>query len=210
MKFQPAHFRIRDKFILPMPKMTLPIYKLITKPWMADLRNYLHQIPPNSTGSPISIASSDSNYENVLLNWLLSAAVNTNPPLSHILVLSLDKPLHDTLVTHGFDSVYVDYRDLLASDVLKNIQNSDRLAFHVVMVLRLTVMRLMNHWGYDAANYDTDAIILKNPEDLYYGEFKDSDVIGSRGRFPESVKNVFGLTLCAGVFMVKSTQQTGM
>ena len=209
MKFQPDHFVIRDGFSLPLPRITLPIHNLITKQWMADLRNYLYKIPPNSTGSPISIASSDSNYENVLINWLISATVNVHPPLSHILILSLDKPLHERLLNHGFDSVHVDAKDLFASNMLSKIQHSDRLAFYVVMVLRLTVMRLLNHWGYDAANYDTDAIILRNPELLYYSDFNSSDVIGSRGRFPESVKDVFGLTLCAGVFMVKSTHQTG-
>ena len=140
-----------------MEEYTLPIKNLIKKQWMMDLQAYLHRISP---GSLISIASGDSSYENVLLNWLISATVNTYPPLSHILILSLDRPLHKTLVDHGFDSLYVDYNDLLAS----NLQDDNRgrpLAFYKVMVARLTVMRLMNHWGYDTANYDTDAIILK-------------------------------------------------
>ncbi len=201
------HFVIGDEFTLPMPRLTLPISNLITKQWMMDLRNYLSKIPSNSL---ISVTSGNSKYENVLLNWLISATVNTDPPLSHILILSLDKPLHQTLVEHGFDSVYVDFKDLLASDILERLQQRKHTVYFVLMILRQTVMRLMNHWGYDAANYDTDAIILKNPEQLYYGDFMNSDLIGSRGTFPGSVRKVLGLTLCAGTFMSKSTLETGI
>ena len=195
----PDQFVIEDDFTLPMEEYTLPIKKLIKKQWMVDLQDYLHKIPP---GSLISIASGDSSYENVLLNWLISATVNTYPPLSHILILSLDRPLHKTLVDHGFDSLYVGYKDLLASNL--HSENHKRpLAFYKVMVTRLTVMRLMNHWGYDTANYDTDAIILKNPEHLYYRDFKSSDLIGSKAAVPN-------LSMCAGVFMTKSTPRIGI
>ena len=78
----------------------------------------------------------------------------------------------------------------------------------MVMVMRLTVMRLLNHWGYDAANYDTDALILKNPEQLFYDDLESSDLIGSRG-YSSVVKDVLGLALCAGVFMIKSTLGAG-
>lgn len=170
---------------------------------MKDLQNYLHKIPPESNGgsSLISILSCDSSFEDVLMNWLISATVNTHPPLSHVLILSLDQGLHRTLVKHGFDSVYVHSKELLV--------HADFSAFYVVLIVRLTVMRLLNHWGYDAANYDTDAVILKNPKHLYYGELQSSDFIGSRGKFPLKAVKKFGMALCAGVFMVKSSPETG-
>ena len=210
MKYQPQHFVIQDEFTLPMPRLTLPIYDLITKRWMGNLRNYLRQIPPHSITSPISIVSCDSKFTDVLINWLISATVETHPPLTHILVLSLDRPLHTTLTQHGFKSIHIDAKDLLSPEALYMVQDSSRRAFYVVMVMRLTVMRLMNHWGYSVANYDTDAIILKNPEQLFYRDLNASDVIGSRGKFPTSVKNVLGLTLCAGMFVTKSTPGTGI
>lgn len=210
MKYQPHHFVIQNNFTLPMPRLTLPIYDLITRKWMEELQNYLYQIPPHSTSSPISIVACDSKFKDVLLNWLISAMVKTQQPLlSHVLILSLDQPLHSMLAGHGFDSILVEPCELLASSILQKVEASHRKGFYVVMVLRLTVMRLMNHWGYDVANYDTDAIILRNPERLYYDDFSSSDLIGSRGKFPTSVRNVFGLTLCAGVFMVKSTPEIG-
>lgn len=210
MKYQPYHFVIQDDFTLPMPRLTLPIYELIQRDWMEKLRDYLYQIPPNSTKSHISIVACDSKFKDVLLNWLISAMVTTQPPLSHILIFALDRPLHSVLVEHGFDSVLVDPQDLLSASMLRGVEGSIRKAFYIVMVLRLTAMRLMNHWGYGVANYDTDAIILKNPEQLFYVDLSSSDLIGSRGKFPVSVRAVFGFTLCAGVFMVKSTPEIGM
>lgn len=204
------HFVIRDDFTLPVPKATLAIYDLIRQQWMEDLRAYLHKIHPhNSNNSLISIVSCDSKFKGFLLNWLISATIDTHPPLRNILVLSLDQPLHRTLVKHGFDSVYIDSKELLMPFLLSELQASNRPGFHVVMILRLTVMRFLTHWGYDAANYDTDAIILKNPEHHYYADFNSTDIIGSRGKFPTKVFDVFGLTLCAGVFVIKSSPETG-
>ena len=209
MKYQPHHFVIQNNFTLPTPRLTLPIYDLITREWMAELRSYLYRIPPRSTNAPISIVACDSKFKDMLLNWLVSAIVHIRPLLSHILIFSMDQPLHSILVRHGFDSILVEPQALLSPGLLQKVEGSHRKGFYVAMVLRLTVMRLMNHWGYAAANYDTDAIILRNPDQLYYTNFNSSDLIGSRGKFPTSVRGIFGLTLCAGVFMVKSTPGIG-
>ena len=71
-------------------------------------------------------------------------------------------------------------------------------------------MRFLNHWGYDVANYDVDAIVARNPEPLYYDTFKESGVIGSHGHFPSRIQDIWGgSTMCAGAFMVKSGPETG-
>ena len=212
MKFQPYHFVIQDHFTLPMPKATVPVHDLIRQQWMAELRNYLLNILPStrSSQSLISIVTCDSKYEDVLLNWLISAKVNTQPPLKNVLVLALDRELQESLKDHGFDSVYVDSEALLAPRILAQVAGKHHSAFYVVMIVRLTVMRFLNHWGYDTANYDADALVLKSPELLYYEELGDSLLIGSRGRFPDEARGVLGLTLCAGVFMIKSSSMTGI
>ena len=71
-------------------------------------------------------------------------------------------------------------------------------------------MRLVNHWGFDAANYDTDAIILKNPEPLYYKQYQDSDFIGSYGHSPLDIKQEWGIAICIGAMMIRSSNNTGM
>ena len=71
-------------------------------------------------------------------------------------------------------------------------------------------MRFLNHWGYDVANYDVDAIVARNPEPLYYDTFKDSGVIGSHGNFPSWIGDTWGgSTICGGAFMIKSGPETG-
>ena len=207
MQYQPDHFVINYSLTLPMPQVTLPIYELIKQQWMADLRKYLYKIPPNAI---ISIVSSSSSYLNLLLNWLISATIETNPPLSNILVLSIDQSLHEILVRHNITSIYIDFRGLFYPKMVSILQKKHKVAFRIVMVMRLTVMRILNHWGYDVANYDVDAIIINNPEYLYYKVFNSSNVIGSRGKFPEFVRRIFGITLCAGAFMIKSTTGSGI
>ena len=208
MQYQPHHFVIRDGFTLPFSNLMLPIQLLIRQKWMADLRDYLYEINPNGS-SPINIVSSDFKYKDVLLNWLVSATIKTQPPLRHVLVLSIDQPLHTLLIKHGIHSVYIDPQTLIRPNTLKLLKSSLRRAFKIVMMMRMVVMRLMNHWGYDVANYDIDAIILRNPTQLYYTKFNNSDLVGSKGRFPEEIKATLGLTMCAGVFMIKSTSNTG-
>lgn len=210
IRCQPDHFVIKEGFTLPVPQATWPIHNLLCEDWMIALRKFLGKISPNGS-TPISLVSSDSKYEDMLLNWLISATLKTTTtPLSHILVLSLDSSLHRTLERHSFNSIYVDSAILLRPNLLSILQAKQNLAFNMVMILRITVIRLLNHWGYDVASYDIDALVIRNPEELYYGEFSSSDLIGSKGRFPEQVKDVLGITLCAGVFMIKSTPNTGM
>lgn len=194
-----------------MPSVTLPIHELDQQDWVEQLRSILRKIPPSSSNrSPITIVSCDFKFKGVLLNWLVSALVATHPPLSHVLVLAVEKPMQKLMAKHGFDSIYADANQLMPSSVIKYVQTHSRTPqLPLVMIMRLTVMRLLNHWGYDVANYDTDAIILKNTEQLYYGELSGSDFIGSRANFPAPASKMFGLTMCGGVFMIKSSPETG-
>lgn len=203
---QPHQFIIRDGFTLPFPKQTLSIRDLIRQRWMEDLQSYLHTVSPNSL---VSIVAADSTLKDMLINWLVSAVVRSNHRLSQTLVLSLDQPLYQTLTEHGINTVYMDPKELLGHDISSNSNAKRGKMFKMAMISKVTVMRLMNHWGYDVASYDIDAIILKNPEQLYYLEFKSSDMIGSRGTYPSKVRKLFGVTLCAGAFMIKSTPKTG-
>ena len=81
-------------------------------------------------------------------------------------------------------------------------------AFHLILVLWLTVIRLLNYWGYDAANLDADALILKNPESLHQ-KFIENDLLGSRGIYPFNLSWKWGATICGGVFMIRSTPNSG-
>ena len=195
-------------FNLPVPFATLLQGQLLQVKWIQELRGYLNTVTPDS--GPVTIVSSDYSYREILLNWLISALVRVDRPLSNVLVLSLDSSLHALLQGKGFACIHVPPDQLLRSVVINRLALTGHVAFTQVHILRLTVMRLVNHWGYDVANYDTDAIILKNPEPLYYKQYQDSDFIGSYGHSPLDIKQEWGIAICIGAMMIRSSNNTGM
>ena len=82
------HFTIRPPFSLPVPLATLPLSQILRTHWLQALRNFLDSLNPHS--GPVTIVTSDYSYREVLLNWLISAHVRVDRPLSNVLVLSLD------------------------------------------------------------------------------------------------------------------------
>ena len=194
-------------FSLPVPFATLPLGQLLQVQWMQELRHYLNAVTPDS--GPVTIVSSDYSYREILINWLISALVQVDRPLSNVLVLSLDSSLHALLQGKGFACIHVPPEQLLRSVVINRLALTGHVAFTQVHILRLTVMRMVNHWGFDVANYDTDAIILKNPEPLYYKQYRDSDFIGSYGHSPMDIKQEWGIAICIGAVMIRSSNNTG-
>ena len=201
----PGSFEIRQPFSLPVPFATLPLEQILHTEWLQALKDFLHTLKPDS--GPVTIVSSDYKYSEVLLNWLISALIRVDRPLSNVLVLSLDSSLHALLQRRGFASIHVPPESLVRPALIAKLKY--HVAFTQVHILRLTVMRFISHWGFDVANYDTDAIIMKNPEPLYYKQYKTSDFIGSYGHFPQEMQREWGIAVCIGVVMIKSSKQTG-
>ena len=197
----PSRFLIKQPFSLPVPFATKPIKELLQTEWVKELQAFLTTV----TAGPITIVSSDYNYRDVLLNWLISATIKVKTPPSNILVLSLDESLYRLLQAREIPCIHIAPASLIAVKI-----TGGHAGFRQVHITRLTVMRLINHWGYDVANYDTDAIILKNLEPLIYRFSKDVDLIGSYGAFPQLLRNKWGgVAVCIGVVILRSSPQTG-
>ena len=124
--------------------------------------------------------------------------------MKNILVISFDSPLHELLQRVGIESVLVP-PESLASQYGMCVAHD----FYKLLMARVTVLRLINYWGYDVAHYDTDAIILKNPLSLY-NKHADSDVVGSTGVWPFELSKKWGFTLCMGTILFRSTLQIGI
>ena len=152
---------------------------------------------------PIAIVASNSKYTDALLNWLIASVVKLKDPIKNILVLSLDSSLQNLLRMRRIDFLYV------LPSTLANIKHSKHEAIKQVEVVRLTVMRILNHWGFDVVNYDSDAVILRNPQPIY-DRYPGSDVIGSAGTFPNEIYIKWGVTVCMGVVMIRATNRTGI
>ena len=199
---KPQQLITHESFSLPEPAATRPLEEILQSEWVGQLKAFLGTV----SSGPVTLVSSDYGYREVLLNWLMSAMIRLAKPLSNILALSLDASLYRLLASKGIPCVYISPNALLRP----SIKLTKHIGFTQVHIMRLTVMRLINHWGFDVANYDTDALILKNPEHLYYtGSLKDRDFIGSYGHFPNTLLKKWGVAVCIGVVFIRSTPQTG-
>ena len=73
---------------------------------------------------------------------------------------------------------------------------------------RTLALRLINYWGYDVATYDSDAVILKNPQVLY-DDRAQFNLIASASIWPPHISREWGFALCAGVLYIKASSATG-
>ncbi len=192
----------RNLSSLPIPgSLSKPVTQVLQQTWVKDLQAFLAKLP--SCSSLVSVVCADSSYREVLLNWLISAILKPETPLSNILVIALDGKVHRLMVSRGFSSVLVRPASILeATSPGLRVQS-------VVFLTRLSVLRIINSLGYSVVHYDTDTIILRNPEALYRSHW-GSDVVGSVGWWPYILsRKPPGFTLCMGVILFRSTPQTG-
>lgn len=195
-------FDIHQPFSLPQPVATMTVEELLDTVWMKELKQFLTRVPKSR--KPVALVTSDHALRGVLLNWLIAAVAVVRPPVSSILVLSLDKSLYELLNARGIPCIHV-----ASTSFLKPTMKLEKhVPFSQAMIIRLTVMRLLNHWGFNVVNYDTDAVIMRNPY-LIYQRHSQADIIGSHGLFPTWIRQSWGLTLCIGVTVVRSSPRTG-
>ena len=138
--------------------------------WVTDLCYYLSTY---NHSREISLVTSNSKYTDVLLNWLIAATVKSGIPTKSILVISLDSTIHRLMLAKQFRSILIPPWTLIAKGV-----NFSQPFEEGYAVTRLAVMRIINHFGYDFVMYDSDAVILKDPQPLY-DALPHEDIIGS-------------------------------
>lgn len=197
----------KNSFLMPQtPPPNLPWNKkdlninptsLMNQPWVRQLWEFLQTKIDKQF--PIVITSSSFSYQSSLLNWLAQALVRTEEKdsLKNILILSLDKKLHSFLSAKNFSSLY-----------LPPFFGSRNEGILCIEIARLITMRLINFWGYNVINYDSDAYILKNPQSLFE-LYPESHVIGSESYMPHDLHDKWGVTLCMGVVYIKASPETG-
>ena len=192
-----TRFSIADYFAFPHPGGALKDRtQLLDSGWVNKLKWILLRWKPSSR--KIIMVSSNYQYIAVLLNWLISTVVVARLNLDNILVVSLDKNTHSLLQARGICSLLVIPSSLFEKHVTPSL-----------WMTRLIIIRLLNHWGYDVAHFDADALIVQNPEPLF-DQFNESAIIGSQGSFPSTLSHKWGATICAGVMVIRSCKETGI
>ena len=184
-------------FTLPCPGVYKPTDEVMQSYWVKPLL----QLLSNATARLVTLVVANRAYEDILLNWLISATVTTSPPIRNIVVVAMDEGLHYLLQYRGIPSIYA------AATSLFVCKHKFHRYFEIVMMTRLLFMRLINRLGFDCAMYDIDAIILRNPESLY--DAHPTDIVGSRGALPKLLLKKWNVTICIGAVLIRSNKRTG-
>ena len=193
-----GRFRIKQPFHFPQPHYSKADSFLLKSRWVLQLQNFLSTVE----GNQVSLVTANQEHQDVVLNWLISAYTVANPPLKNVLVLTLDEPLHNLLQGQGIATLHI------SPGIIIEPSAGITRAFSQVHIVRLTVVRLINHYGYDLVNYDSDAILLKSPQ-IYFEKHKHADMIGTFGKGPMGLFKEWGVTLNTGVLLFRSNQAIG-
>lgn len=196
-------FAVGKDFTFPHYFVYRTVNEVLASRWVKDLKQFLQSVYPSKL---VTVTCATYSFVPNLLNWLVSAQVIANPPLDNVLVISFDERTHRLLTIKGINTIYVPFWAVLRVPIFYVFR---QWHFGKIWMARMAVMRLINHWGFDVQHFDTDAIILKNPQPIFES-FPTSDVIGQKAMMPfELGYGQWGFTLCMGAILFRSTPQTG-
>ena len=203
-------FPLDDSYSLPF-QGTLMTSSLQTVEWPKTLKNFLQHL--QSPHDPVVLVVADNSFKPVLINWLIFSQLNLNPPLKNVLIVTNDDELCLFLAGKKLNNcLSVPLSTLLQGPVLNSLThmfNQKRSRITQLCLIRTSVMRILNRWGFDVANFDSDAIILRNPLPLLR-EYPGADIVGTfGGGLPQPLRIEWGLVLCMGAIVVRSTSATG-
>ena len=175
-------FEIKPPFSFPQPDGIYSVETISRRKWIQRLADILSK----KSHKTVYLLACDSNAYPSLLNWLVSAYVNTEIDIEDILVLSLDERIYRKLNERDISTVYIKMEDFIRHHYLLSMRKEQ---FQFYAIARMSVARLISHWGYDVAVFNVDAIPLKDPLSLYK-VFSDSDIVSSHSlrEDPESGK----------------------
>ena len=198
-------FLVRQPFTLP-DDYSRSLKEILAQDWVCDLQSFLKNL--NKEKHSVNMIAANSNFTDPLLNWLIASLMRLEEPMDDVIVISLDKDLHDLLIGRGIPSLLVTPDSVMRTEDFPEVYHRHNGFYQA----RMMVMRLINHWGYDAANYDTDAVMLRNLQSIYDApENADVDIFaGFAISFPPVLHKKWGATLCNGAWLVRSNARTGI
>ena len=198
------NFLIRQPFTLP-DDYSRSLKEILAQDWVCDLQRFLKNIDDEK--HIVNMIAANSNFTDPLLNWLIASFLRLEEPMIDVVVISLDEDLHNLLINRGIPSLLVTPGHMMRTEDFPEVYHMHNGFYQS----RMMVMRLINHWGYDTANYDTDAVILRNPQVIYDDpENAEIDIFaGFAISFPPVLHKKWGATLCNGAWLVRSNPRTG-
>ena len=148
----------------------------------------------------VMVITSDR-YLPVLLNWLLFFH-ELCPDQSSLYFMCVDKQAESGMRRVGLECHSFAQHGNSASQLPLTANNANKL-----WLMRARLTKTLLDQGLDVLLSDADALWLQNPFDELE-RHPTSDLIASRGRFPEDVSRVYGATICMGFVYIKSNPRT--
>ena len=174
-------------------------------PWIKELYQLL--VHTNTSWSPqVNLLVADKKAVELLLNWLIIALVGLAEPLQNVVVLGIDVQVCDLLHPRDIFCIYIDPDTIILPPELTKSFFSRRF---LAPQIRLLVSRLVNYWGYSLATYDTDALILKNPQALYDAHKEVTVIAGAANVGPSLAVKKWGFAVCPGAMLIRSGPAAG-
>ena len=194
-----------SQVLFPYPKITHQPHEILNSPWATKMKAKLEAV---IIGKQLTFLTASLNYLPILINWLIHAKLNALPLMENLLVVCVDKQCHEILSRKGIVSQLVQVTDIIYS--MKDMD--DNKVFSARVITRLTVLRLLNYWGYDVLVMDIDALLINNIQPIF-DHFSDSDIIVSTANaqncIPSAARNAWGFCLCIGLLLIRSNTNTG-
>ena len=139
---QSIDFTIREDFTFPHTNAFQEVEKVLQSDWVQQLKSFLTSIYPSRT---VTITVVTESFIPNLLNWLISANLVADPPLENIITVAFDKPVYQILTDKNLPVILVPFKSVL---------KGNKMEMSNVVITRLAVFRLLNHWGYDVQQFD--------------------------------------------------------
>ena len=197
------NIELDSQFKLPWPD-SISLERLKRTKWIHELYQFVKNTEPPG---PITLVASDSGYVEGVLNWLIRTKLMLKEPMRNVLIVTNDEPLHRFLSCKNITNLHVPWEDVVLNTP-KGPFDFLGAGMVQILVVRVGVIKVLNHWGYDVRNYDADAIIMRNPHHVYE-QYPDSDVVGTYGgMMPLDLYSKWGVVLCMGAVMFRSTNKT--
>ena len=187
---------------MPFPEYIKSREELQKSECVSELYNFLLSLD-KSVSPHVNMVFGDSQHTNLVLNWIIAALLRLQPPLHNVMVISLDRLLCDTLV-----AMKLPLTCIVVSVECIFAWSNQHDNWGKRMKVRQPVLRLINYWGYDVAAYDSDAVLLRNPQPLY-DERPHVSVLASSGTYPDDLFRKWGFTLCAGTLILRASPSIG-
>ena len=193
-----------SEILFPYPNITHLPHEILNSLWAFKMKAKLEA---SRKDKQLTVVMVSINYLSVLINWLVYAKLNAMPLLGNLLVVCVDQYTHEILSRKGILSQFVNVTDIIYSK--EDMHDNELFS----IITRLTILRLLNYWGYDVLQMDIDAILINNIEPIL-DQFHDSDIIISTANAKNcqtaAAFKAWSFCLCIGVTLIRSNVNTGM